>query len=209
MEQEGRMTGLRLAVGTVAMAIGIAGGGSIAAAAPPPLQNHVTNGGFEHPLVPSGSSRPFASIPGWRLAFGPDIELQNHVAGDPAFGSQFAELDSDASSGIYQMVPTTPNRLYRVQFFFSPRPGTGAAENVLVVKWRGRVVATMRASGLHLSNTRWQLGFVKVRAAGTATRLEFDDAGISDSVGTELDGVSVARWRGRPPGALRRGGDGP
>ncbi len=193
------MTRLRLAVGTAATAITVAGGGSIAAAAPPPLANHVRNGGFEHPLVPDGSSRPFASIPGWRLAFGPVIELQNHVAGDPASGSQFAELDSDASSGIYQMVPTTPNRLYRVQFSFSPRPGTAAAENVLVVKWRGRVVATVSASGLGLSNTRWQLVVVKVRAARSATRLEFDDAGISDSVGTELDSVSVTRWRGHPP----------
>jgi hypothetical protein len=64
------------------------------------------------------------------------------------------------------------------------------------------------ASGLGLSDTRWRLVAVKVRAARTATRLEFADAGISDSVGTELDGVSVTRWRGHPPRA-RRGGDGP
>lgn len=204
------MTRLRLlAVGTVATAITIAGASSIAAAAPPPLPNHVRNGGFEQPRIPARSSHSFASIPGWRLAFGPDIELQNHVAGDPAAGIQFAELDSDASSGIYQMVPTTPNRLYRVQFSFSPRPGTAAAENVLVAKWRGRVVATVSASGIGLSNTRWQLVAVKVRAARAATRLEFDDAGISDSVGTELDGVSVTRWRGHPPRAGHRGGDGP
>jgi hypothetical protein len=204
------MTRLRLlAAGTMAAAIGIAGGSSTAAAAPPPLPNHVRNGGFEQPSIPAGSSHSFASIPGWRLAFGPDIELQNHVAGGPAAGLQFAELDSDASSGIYQMVPTTPNRLYRVQFSFSPRPGTSAAENVLVVRWRGRVVATVSASGLGLSDTRWQLVAVKVRAARTATRLEFADAGISDSVGTELDGVSVTRWRGHPPRARRGGGDGP
>jgi hypothetical protein len=64
------------------------------------------------------------------------------------------------------------------------------------------------ASGIGLSNTRWQLVVVKVRAARATTRLEFDDAGISDSVGTELDGVSVTRWRGYPPRA-GRGGDGP
>jgi hypothetical protein len=80
---------------------------------------------------------------------------------------------------------------------------------VLVVRWRGRVIATVSASGLGLSNTRWQLVALKVRAARTATRLEFADAGVSDSVGTELDSVSVTRWRGHPPRARRGGGDGP
>ncbi len=39
---------------------------------------------------------------------------------------------------------------------------------------------------------------IKVRATGRATRLEFDDAGISDSVGTLIDGVTVTQWRGHP-----------
>ena len=101
----------------------------------------LVNGSFEHPQVPSGSSHPFAAIPGWHLAFGPDIELQNHVAGAPAVGDQLAELDSDASSGIFQRVRTEPGRQYRLQFFASARPGTSPAENVLVVRWHRHVLA--------------------------------------------------------------------
>ena len=192
------MRRLRLLIGFF-VAGSVVGGGTIAAAAPPPVTNLVRNGSFEHPLVRIHSSFPFASIPGWQLAFGPNIEIQNHVAGDPAVGNQFVELDSDASSGIYQRVPTRPHRPYRIQFFFSPRPGTSAAENVLVVKWHRRVVATLTADGRGLTNASWRLYAFKVRpSGGRTTRLEFDDGGISDSVGTYVDGVSVSRWRGHP-----------
>jgi Protein of unknown function (DUF642) len=187
-----------LGVGAAAAAISGTIGGSIAAAAPPPLPTLVRNGSFEHPRVRVGSSHPFRSIPGWRLAFGPDIEIQNHVAGAAALGDQVVELDSDASSGIYQRIPTRPNRLYRVQFFFSPRPGTSAAENVLVVKWHRRVVARLTGDGTGLVSADWHMYAIKVRATGRATRLEFDDGGISDSVGTLIDGVTVTRWRGHP-----------
>jgi hypothetical protein len=169
-----------------------------ATAAPPPLRNVMVNGGFERPPVPMGSSHTFPAIPGWRLAFGPDIEIQNHVAGNPAGGRQFAELDSDASSGIWQMVPTRPGRLYRLQLFFSPRPGTSAAENVLVVHWRRLVVGRISAGGRGLRNTSWRMYAFKVRAIRTSTRIELADGGISDSVGTDVDAVSLTPWRGHP-----------
>ena len=189
----------RLLLGTgTAAAISVALAGSVAAAAPPPLPNLVRNGSFEHPRVRVGSSFPFASIPGWRLAFGSAIEIQDPGAGAAAVGDQLVELDSDASSGISQLIPTQPNRLYRVQFFFSPRPGTSAAENVLAVRWHGRVVATLTADGTGLTSTDWHMYAIKVRATGRATRLELSDAGISDSVGTLIDGVTVTRWRGHP-----------
>jgi hypothetical protein len=166
--------------------------------APPPLPNLVVNGSFERPVIPSGSTHPFPSIRGWRLAFGPDIEIQNHAAGAPARGQQFVELDSDASSGIWQKVPTRPGRLYRLQLFFSPRPGTSPAENVLVVHWRRFVIAQISADGRGLTNTDWKMYAFKVRAIRTSTRIELADGGISDSVGTYVDGVSLTPWRGRP-----------
>ena len=169
-----------------------------ASAAPPRLPNLLTNGGFEHPRVPAGTSHPFASIPGWHLAFGPDIELQNHVAGAPAAGSQLAELDSDRSSGIFQRVRTEPGRLYRLQLLASARPGTSAAENVLVVRWHRRVVARIVLDGSGLTHTDWHAYAFKLRATGRRTRLELDDAGISDSVGTYVDAVKVTFWRGHP-----------
>jgi len=169
-----------------------------ATAAPPPLKNVVVNGSFERPFVAARSTHPFPAIPGWRLAFGPDIEIQNHVVGDPARGRQFVELDSDASSGIWQKVPTTPGRLYRLQVYFSPRPGTSAAENILVVHWRRYVIGTISAIGLGLRNTHWTMYAFKVRAIRTSTRIELADGGISDSIGTFVDGVSLTPWRGHP-----------
>jgi hypothetical protein len=169
-----------------------------ATADPPRLPNAVVNGSFERPLVPVGTTHPFPSIRGWHLAFGPNIEIQNHAAGDPAVGRQFVELDSDASSGIWQKAPTRPGHLYRLQLYFSPRPGTSAAENVLVVHWRRFVIARISADGRGLKNTHWKMYAFKVRAIRKSTRIELADGGISDSVGTYVDGVKLTAWRGHP-----------
>lgn len=185
-------------IGVLVAVLGLSAGATRAAATPPRLPNLLVNGSFERPRVPVGTSHPFASIPGWHLAFGPDIELQNQVAGAAAIGDQLAELDSDASSGIFQRVRTEPGRLYRLQFFASPRPGTSSAENVLVVRWHRHVLARIVLDGRGLSHTEWHAYAFKVRATGRRTRLEFDDAGVSDSVGTYLDGVKVTFWRGHP-----------
>jgi hypothetical protein len=182
----------------LAAAASLLTGAPPASATPPRLPNLLRNGGFEHPRIPAGFSHPFASIPGWHLAFGPNIELQNHVAGEPAAGSQLAELDSDRSSGIFQRVRTAPGRLYRLQLSVSARPGTSAAENVLVVKWHRRVVARIVLDGRGLTHTDWHEYAFKLRATGQRTRLELDDAGISDSVGTYVDAVKVTVWRGHP-----------
>jgi hypothetical protein len=171
-----------------------------ATADPPQLHNAVVNGGFERPRISAGTTHPFPAIRGWRLAFGPDIEIQNHAAGDPFAGHQFAELDSDASSGIWQKVATRPGRLYRLQLYFSPRPGTSAAENVLVVHWRKLVVGRITADGRGLKGTAWRMYAFKVRAIRTSTRIELADGGISDSVGTYVDAVSLTPWRGHPFG---------
>lgn len=187
----------------IAAAVALGTAAPAASAAPPRLPNMLVNGSFEHPRVPSGSSHPFASIPGWHLAFGPDIELQNHVAGAPAVGDQLAELDSDASSGIFQRVRTEPGRQYRLQFFASARPGTSPAENVLVVRWHRHVLARIVLDGRGLTHTDWHAYAFKVRATGRRTRLEFGDGGVSDSVGTYLDGVKVTFWRGHPTASPR------
>ena len=188
----------RLLLGTAFAAVALTVVPASATAAPPPLKNVVVNGSFERPRVAARSTHPFPAIPGWRLVFGPDIEIQNHVLGGPARGTQFVELDSDASSGIWQKVPTTPGRLYRLQVYFSPRPGTSAAENILVVHWRRYVIGTISANGLGLRNTHWTMYAFKVRAIRTSTRIELADGGISDSVGTFVDGVSLTPWRGHP-----------
>jgi Protein of unknown function (DUF642) len=189
--------------GILVAAISLWAGAARAVATPPPLPNMLTNGSFEHPRVADHRSHPFPSIPGWHLAFGPSIELQNHVAGAPRLGRQLAELDSDASSGIFQRVHTQPGGLYRLQFSASARPGTSSAENVLVVMWHRHVLARIVLDGRGLSHTVWHDYAFKVRATRRRTRLEFDDRGVSNSVGTYLDAVKVTPWRGHPTATPR------
>jgi hypothetical protein len=161
-------------------------------------QELVTNGSFELPALGNPGLACPASIPGWTLAFGPCIEIQNHVAGSPVVGQQFVELDSiepcggcGASTGIFQDLATQPGASYTLSFFFSPRPTVPETDNALIVRWNGAAIATLRANGTSLSDTAWTLHTFKVQATSTSTRLEFDDGGISNGAGTYLDGVSV------------------
>ena len=159
-----------------------------------------------------GSSQPFAEIRGWRLAYGRNFELQNRLVGPAPAGQQYAELDSDASTGIFQIVRTHADTNYRLEFCAAARPGTPPAENVLVVKWHHRVrVARIVLDGRHHSQTDWHDYAFKVQATSSRTRLQFNDRGISDSVGTLLDAVRLTLWRGHPtawPGDDDRGDKG-
>ena len=163
---------------------------------PPAPPNLIRGGGFEHPRVHPGRSHPFAAIRGWRLAYGPNFELQNRLVGPAAAGQQYAELDSDASTGIFQRVHTQADTTYRLEFCASARPGTPKDENVLVVRWQRGPLARIELDGGHRTQTEWHDYKFKVRATGTRTRLQFNDRGISDSVGMLLDAVRLHADKG-------------
>src|SRR5262245_14686497 len=95
--------------------------------------NLIINGGFESPIVPSGTFQAFPNIPGWTLTFGVGIEIQNNVAGAPFAGNQFAELDSFSNSGMQQVVPTSAGQIYTLRFMYSPRPNLPASSNGIEV----------------------------------------------------------------------------
>jgi hypothetical protein len=151
--------------------------------------NIVVNGGFENPAVPTGSFTLFPAIPGWTLASGPSIEIQNHAAGSPFEGQQLLELDSDANSSVYQDLVTTPIS-YTLSFAFSPRPGV--AVNSMQVFWNGSLLDTLNASGTGLSDTQWTTHAYTVTATGSTTRVQFTGIGPSDSFGEYLDNVMVS-----------------
>src|SRR5262249_13914177 len=111
------------------------------------------------------------------------------VAGSPYDGQQQVELDSDASSGIYQDLTTVPGAGYVLKFAFSPRPRW--SDNILKVSWGGNSVATLSADGSPLADTSWQVSTYHLTASGNTTRLEFDDGSFSEGGGTYLDAVSV------------------
>ncbi len=151
----------------------------------------VLNGSFEEPYLGHGRWQPLPQIEGWRLAFGPAIELQNHVAGSPQDGEQFVELDSHGSSGITQQIPTVAGQNYKVGFWFSPRPGRSTSDNKMAVFWDGQAVARIQANGSTLSTTEWTYYEYELTASSDVTRLEFHHVGNSNSYGAYVDAVSV------------------
>ena len=151
----------------------------------------VVNGSFELPALSNGSWSLFTTIPGWSLASGPYIEVQNHVAGNPFDGNQFVELDSTAESAIFQDLPTLAGVQYYLSFAFSPRPGVPV--NSMGVSWNGSSVTTINADGTGLLDTSWTVYNFTVTASSTTTRLQFSGLGPSDGLGEYIDAVSVAQ----------------
>ncbi|GBE94046.1 DUF642 domain-containing protein [Nostoc cycadae] len=156
--------------------------------------NLLVNGSFESPDIRPRSYSTINPIPGWSLtpdsARGAGIEIQDNVAGSPFAGSQFAELDGRATSGIFQNISTVVGRQYQLSFAFSPRPGE--RDNRLNVFWDGATVANLTASGAGRSNTNWNVFTYNLVANDTITTLRFDNFGeLSNTRGTYIDDVSV------------------
>ncbi len=158
----------------------------------------VTNGGFELNPISYGSYviSP-SSAPGWTLdttapyaSVGSGIEIQNHVAGSPYQGNQFCELNSDATTAIYQDLATVAGQTYNVSFAYSPRPGV--AINTLHFTWGGTLEDTITGSGVGNPDTVWSVHDYTLTASANTTRIEFDDLGDpNSSLGTYIDAVSV------------------
>src|SRR4051812_39575458 len=123
----------------------------LAVCAAPVSANIVVNGSFESPDIPTGTFALLSSIPGWSLASGSSIEIQDHVAGSPFDGSQHLELDSNGNSAVSQNLATTSGP-YVLSFAFSPRPGVPT--NIMEVRWNGSLLTTISQSGAGLSDTR-------------------------------------------------------
>ena len=174
---------------------GLAGVVGTAAAAP----NLIVNGSFETPDAPTGGIVITTAVPGWSHQARPGttssgIEIQDHTAGAPAAGAgnQFAELDSDGPSRIFQDVATSPGSTYRLSFIYSARPGTAAAENHFRVS-AGPATAEIGplTSGAQTSWTTRTLDFV---ATAASSRIEFLDLSPEQAfggVGAYIDLVVV------------------
>ncbi len=158
---------------------------------PSPSGSLLRNGSFEEPSVGGGSWRFFQSLPGWQLASGTAIEVQSRAAGNPAHGAQLVELDSRSSSAIYQDVRTVPGATYELRLAFSPRPGRGIEDNRLAVRFGGREIGVVEASGQGRSDTSFTYVTYRVVADARISRVELADVGRSDGFGTYVDDVSL------------------
>jgi len=190
------------------------------------------NGSFEEPIVQAPELWDIfdsSEVPGWNIEWvrpeppfegfpqpiTPFLELQRGIFGLPVDGEQHVELDSDwndhqgildgepASAKINQDIPTIIGETYEVKFYFSARPFTDEATNVLESSLNGVVFSTLSAAGG--SETDW-IEYTHSFVADTeTTNIQFADMGISDSLGTFLDNVSV---RCVPPTGGPECGDG-
>ena len=164
----------------------------VASAAPISL---ITNGSFEdvssdegvQTLTP-GTWQIYGSIPGW--SSGPyGIEVRNNVAGAAYDGKLFIELDTTNNSIALQSIATVAGSLYKLTFFYSPRPGvTAATTNNIEVYWNGTLLQLLSGTGGSTHN--WQAFNFSVTGTGSDT-LQFKATGEDNSYGGSLDMVSL------------------
>jgi len=152
-------------------------------------QELVINGSFEEPVLPSSSISVISSITGWTPTIGTLIELRNNYVGTASDGDQFVELDVYINSGITQTLGTSASSKYLLSFDYSPRIYQPASTNNIEVYWDGVLIADATDTGS--SSNNWTTYVFDVVSSENSTVLEFRAAGTSDSLGGNLDNVSV------------------
>ncbi|MFG2693000.1 hypothetical protein [Kitasatospora sp. NPDC048407] len=167
---------------------------------PVPSRIALVNGSFEQPAIGAGNallldaSQPQASnhVPGW-LTTATDhlIEVwHSGFLGVPAAdGVQFAELNADQVSTLYQDLPTTPGALLYWRLFHRGRLGDDTM--ALDIGAPGAVVQQRQFTD---GNTAWGFytGTYTVPAGQPTTRFAFRSvsaAGGDPTVGNFLDGI--------------------
>lgn len=173
-----------------------------------PARVALTNGGFEKPTVASGfallpdaSTGQANAVPGWRTtATDHQIEIwHTGFNGVPAAeGTQFAELNANQVSALFQDVATTPGSV--LHWRLSHRGRQGVDTMALDIGTPGALVQQRTFSD---GNTAWgnYSGTYTVPAGQTTTRFSFRSvsaAGGNQGIGNFLDGISF----GTPPCVL-------
>lgn len=145
--------------------------------------------GFETPNIPSNTWSVFASADGWTKLSGAGIEIQDHVAGNPAAGGgdQFVELDSHNNSSMGRVIAAAGS--YSLDFLYSPRPGIGSASNVINVYLDAVLLTSL--TGVGGGSTAWSAHNVTFSSLAGQT-LIFAAAGASDSLGGYVDNIQLS-----------------
>ncbi len=174
-----------------------------------PEKELIVNGSFEEPNV-GGDWNVFESVLGWSFdwinsggAPTPKLELHKGVSGWLSDdGLQHAELDGDwygpsnsgqgGSTKLWQDIPTVPGKEYELKFSFSGRPNTGVGDNVLGVLLNGSdITGSSFSKSNNTGQTAWEQYTHKFTANSTSTKVQFQDEGTENSLGTFLDNVSL------------------
>ncbi len=134
----------------------------------------------------TGTYTTVSSADGW-TAGANGIELQNHVAGDPAAagGNVFVELDTFANSSMSRTVAAGT---YTLSYLYSPRPGISSASNIIDVSVNGALLGEQTGTGG--SVTDWSAITSTFTVSAPAT-LTFAAGGASDSLGGYVDNITL------------------
>ncbi|MFJ2371332.1 hypothetical protein ACIOZL_00815 [Streptomyces sp. NPDC087769] len=166
---------------------------------PAPLRVALANGSFEQPVVSGVEILPDSSqtqapkrVPGWlTTATDHRIELwRTGFNGVPAAdGTQFAELNANQVSTLYQDLPTTPGTKLYWRLYHRGRQGDDTMALDI-----GAPGATVQQRRFTDGTTAWghYTGAYTVPAGQTLTRFAFRSvsaAGGNQSIGNFLDGI--------------------
>jgi hypothetical protein len=164
------------------------------------MSGSLINGSFEQPalagsheFLPDASQKKPNSVPGWlTTATDHQIEIwKSGYGGVPADGGQqFAELNANQVSTLYQDVSTTPGMTLRWRLAHRGREGDDTM--ALKIGPPGALVEQRRMTD---GNTAWghYEGIYKVPEGQITTRFAFESisaAGGSKSIGNFLDSIS-------------------
>lgn len=190
---------LLLAAGLTVVTEAVAPTSASAAQNPTSCQGTVAlqNGGFEAPVIPNASvsMTPQAQVPGWSTtdSLG-QVELWSSGFNgvQAAAGRQFAELNANSASRLFQDVATTPGQTLSWSLKHRGRTGTDVMRVVI-----GTPTGTLIQNGPNLSDGTgaWgtHTGTYTVPAGQTVTRFGFEavsSAGGNASVGNFLDDIT-------------------
>lgn len=177
--------------------------GACASAAPAPASNLLVNGSFESTNVANGSWVNVSGIAGWTWLGGPGtgFEIRNNMAGTAQDGRNYLELDTTGNTRIGQSLDNLASgATYDLSFWYSPREWQPASTNGIQVFWNGvQIGDTLTGTGG--AGNSWSQHEMLVKAQAGRNLLSFASVGTSDSLGGNLDNVSLKN-RVPEPGSL-------
>ncbi|EUJ31254.1 putative peptidoglycan linked protein [Listeria floridensis FSL S10-1187] len=153
----------------------------------------LVNGDFEQPLL-VGKTMDFinaSSVPGWNTTATDNmIEIQANGQGGKtaASGRQWAELNANQISALYQDIQTTPGQVIRWQVYHRGRIGTDSA----IVEFGAPGGQLIQQALMQTNSVAWKKysGTYVIPAGQTTTRFQFRGVtGQSTTEGNFLDNV--------------------
>ncbi|GAA4972334.1 hypothetical protein GCM10025331_77620 [Actinoplanes utahensis] len=194
---------LSVILGTLFVALPSGHRPAVAAQTVCPTPTTLTNGDFETPVIPEGTYKvmPQTQVPGWLTTASDNaIELWHEMTGnkynapDAAVGTQYAELNANLVSTLYQELPTVPGETLRWELRHRGRLGTDTM-GVWIGPANSEALGVKQGPDIVDTNTAWgsYSGMYTVPAAQFTTRFAFRSISAAQNKPTHgnfLDAIS-------------------